>query len=132
MLLTFQALSFLFWSFTKHYHGKNTLIDWLMSKLCSACYAVTTVKGVMSEETVRMTYFSYVHSTMTHDTIFWGNSPYSINNFRVKKKRIIRITTNSKNRVSCRELFKKLKTLPLCSQHIYSILLFAVKKQRSI
>jgi hypothetical protein len=57
-----------------------------MSKLCSACYAVRTVKAVMSQETVRKTYFSYVHSTMSDDTIFVGNSPYSINILGSKKK----------------------------------------------
>jgi len=90
-----------------------------MSKLCSACYAVTTVKAVMSQETVRLTYISYVHSTMTHDTVFSGDSPYSINIFSIKKKRI-RITTSSKNRISCRELFKNLKIL-LHAHSIYNI-----------
>jgi len=57
-----------------------------MSKLCSACCAVRTAKAVLSQETVRTAHLSYVRSTMTHDTIFWGNLPYSINIFRAPKK----------------------------------------------
>jgi hypothetical protein len=34
---------------------------------------------------------------------------------------------NADNRVSCRELFKKLNILPLHSQYILSLLLFVVK-----
>jgi hypothetical protein len=38
----------------------------------------------------------------------------------------IRIITGSKNRDSCRDLFKNLKILPLHSQYILSLLLFVV------
>jgi hypothetical protein len=57
----------------------NTLwkghVDWLMSKLSSACYAIRAIKPYMSQETLRMIYFSYFHSVMTYSIIFWGNSP---------------------------------------------------------
>jgi hypothetical protein len=42
------------------------------------------------------------------------------------QKRAIRIVTGSKNRDSCRDLFKNLKILPFHSQHILSLLLFVV------
>ena len=42
---------------------------------------------------------------------------------------IIRIVTNSPRRVSCRELFKKLKIRPLPSQYIFSLLLFVIKNR---
>jgi hypothetical protein len=94
-------------------------IDWLMSKLGSASYAVRTIKSYTSLESMRSVYFSYFHSIMTYVLIFWGNSPLCICIFRLQK-RVIRVITNSRSRDSCRELFKKLKILPLCSQYIFS------------
>ena len=40
-------------------------IDQLTSKLSPACYAVRNVKAIVSQETLRMIYFSYVRSIMT-------------------------------------------------------------------
>jgi hypothetical protein len=37
--------------------------------------------------------------------------------------------SNSENKASCRELFKKLHILPLQSQYIFSILMFVVKNK---
>jgi hypothetical protein len=103
-------------------------VDWLMTKLRSASYAVRVIKPYMSLESMRMVYFSYFHSIMTHGLIFWGNSPLCIRIFRLQK-RVIRTITNSGSRDSCRELFKKLKILPLCSQYIFSLLIFVVKNK---
>jgi hypothetical protein len=54
----------------------------------------------MSQETLRMVYFPCLHSVMKCGIILWGNSPYTINIFRIQK-RIIIIITNSTGRVSC-------------------------------
>jgi hypothetical protein len=89
-------------------------VDWLMAKSSSACYAIRAVKPYMSQETLRIIYFSYFHSVMTYGTIFWSNSPLSILIFIVEK-RVIRIITNSRSHDSCRQLFKKLKILLLQS-----------------
>jgi hypothetical protein len=90
---------------------------WLMSKLCSACYAIRAVKPyMMSQETIRMIYFSYVHSVMTYGIIFWDNSLHNIHIFGLQKK-IITINTNSRGRDSCRELFRNLENFPLHSQY---------------
>jgi hypothetical protein len=101
-------------------------VDWLISKLGSAYYAIRSVKPYMLQETLRMIYFSYVHSVMTYGIIFWGNSAHNIHIFRLQK-RIIRIVTNSRDRDSCRELFRKLKILSLQSKYIFSLLLFMAK-----
>jgi hypothetical protein len=60
--------------------------------------------------------------------MFWGNSAESDDIFKIQK-RIIRIIMNSNKNVSYRELFKKLRILPLQSQYIYSILLFIIKSK---
>jgi hypothetical protein len=100
--------------------------DQLVPKLSSACYAVQTVKDLMSQDTLRMIYFSYMHSIIIYGIIFWGNLPCSINILRIQK-RIIRIIMNAKPRDSCWELFKSLNLLPLYS--IFSLLLFVVNNK---
>jgi hypothetical protein len=45
-------------------------IVWPMSTSSSACYVIRAVKPYMSQETLRMIYFSYVNSVVTYDTIF--------------------------------------------------------------
>jgi len=80
------------------------------------CYAISYVKHFMYQDTLRTNYFSYFHSILSYGIIFWGNSAYSSNIFKIKK-RIIRIIINARNRDSCHQLFKNLKILPLKSQH---------------
>jgi hypothetical protein len=103
-------------------------IDKLVTKLSPACYAIRTVKGFMSQEILKMIYFSYVHSIIEYGTIFWGHSTNSASVFRMQK-RIIRVIMNVKTRDFCRELFKNLNILPMYSQYIYSFILFVVKNK---
>ena len=95
------------------------------SKLNKACYAIRMLKPLISQNTLRMIYFSYVHSVMWYGIIFWGNSHHSINTFK-SKKRIIRIMTDMNKRDTCRPLFRKLQILPFPSQYIFSLLIFVV------
>ena len=95
-------------------------VNHVLTKLTSACYAIRIVMPLMAEETLRMIYFSYVHSLLSYGIILWGNSPHSIRVFKMQK-RIIRIMTKSRCRDSCRQLFKKLGLLPLYSQYIFSL-----------
>jgi hypothetical protein len=60
-------------------------INQILSKLSSACCAVRVITPLMSEDTLKMIYHSYVHSIMTYGIIFWGNSPHSTNIFKIKK-----------------------------------------------
>jgi hypothetical protein len=75
-----------------------------------------------------MVYFSIFHSIMSYGIMFWGISTDSKIILKIQK-RLIRIITNSGNRDSCRDLFKKLDILPLQSQYIFSLLMFAVKNK---
>jgi hypothetical protein len=84
-------------------------IDYLTSKLSLACYAIRTLKQIMSQKTI-MIYYAYFNSLMTQGIIFWDNSSYSIHIFRLQEK-LIRTITNSKNRYSCRNLFKNVFSL---------------------
>jgi hypothetical protein len=92
-------------------------VDYLATKL-STCFIMRVIRPLMSLNTLKMIYFSYVHSIMTYGIIFWGNSPHSIKAFRIQKK-VIRIIMGLKMRYSCRESFKEMKILPLCSQYYF-------------
>jgi len=100
-------------------------INQLISKLNSACYVIGSLKSLIPLETLRMIYFSSVHTIISYSIIFLGNSSYSNSIFKLQK-RVIRIMMNARNRESCRELSKKLNILPLHSQYI-SLSLFVVK-----
>jgi len=61
---------------------------------------------------------AFFHSVMSYGIIFWGNSSHSSIIFRIpkkKKKKAIKIMEGCGNRVSCRNLFKKLQILPFTS-----------------
>ena len=96
-------------------------IDYLVTKLSSSCFLMRTVKPMISLSSLRMIYFAYIHSVMTYGIIFWGNSSYMTKLFMIQKK-VIRIMMGLKKRDSCRDSFKEMKILPLCSQYIYSLM----------
>ena len=100
----------------------------MMFKLSRACYSIRYVKHFMFQDILRTIYFSYFHSILLYGIIFWGNSAYSSNIFKIEK-RIIRIIMNASNRDSCCQLFKNLKILTLKSQCIFSLLLFVAKNR---
>jgi hypothetical protein len=81
----------------------------------------------MSQDSLRTIYFSYLHSLLSYDIIFWGNSSSYSNNIFKMQKRIIRIIMGARNRESCRELLKKLHILSLKSHYVFSLLLFIAK-----
>jgi hypothetical protein len=101
----------------------RTHINTIVPKLSSARFAMGAIKTFLSQDSLRMVYYSYFHSIMTYGLIFWGNSHYSNIIFRLQE-RVIRIIVGIRGRGSCRELFNKLKILPLKSQYILSLLLF--------
>jgi hypothetical protein len=89
-------------------------INQVLSRLSLACYAIKVITPFMSGDTLKMIYYSYVHSILTYGIIFWDNSPYNTDIFKTQKW-IIRIMTKSRSRDPCRWLFKQLEILPLQS-----------------
>jgi len=67
---------------------------------------------------------------MSYGIIFWENSLHSSIIFIIQKK-AIRIIEGCGNKVSCRNLFKKLQILPLTSQYtsMLSLLMFVVQNK---
>ena len=60
--------------------------------------------------------------------MFWGKSSNSEEIFKVQK-RIIRIIMNLSKNASCWQPFRELNILPVPSQYILSLLLFATKNK---
>ena len=106
----------------------NTHIDSIIKKLSKACYIIRNAKAYMSLSSLKVIYHALFHSVMSYGVIFWGNSPHSHIIFRIQKK-AIRIIEGCGNRVSCRNLFKKLHILPLPSQYMLSLLMFVVQNE---
>jgi hypothetical protein len=102
--------------------------DNLLSKLCMACFSVRTINPFICQENLKSIYYSYFHFLMTYGIIFWGNSTRSIHVFRLQR-RVIRIIIDYRPTDSCRQLFKKLRFLPLMSQYIFPFLLFFVNNK---
>ena len=101
-------------------------IDHLTTKLSTACYVIRFITPLISHETLLLIYYSLF--TVMNYGIFWRNSCHNIQIFQMQK-RVIRIITGCGSKDSCRILFKKLKMLPLISQHILPQLIFVVNNR---
>jgi hypothetical protein len=101
-------------------------IEVLARKLSMACYIIRNTKTYMSTSPIKIIYHVFFQSLMNYGIIFWGYSPHSATNFAYRKK-AIRIMERCGNRVSYRDLFKKLHSLPLTSQYLLSLLMFVVQ-----
>jgi hypothetical protein len=100
----------------------------MIPKLNKASYVSRSLKQVLFSESLKMVYFSIFHSVMSYGIMFWAVSTYSKIIFTIQK-RVIRIITNSSNKDSCQDLFKKLNILPLQSQYLLTLLMFVVKNK---
>jgi hypothetical protein len=84
-----------------HYHT-----DQMIPKLNKTSYVIRSLKPLFSFESLKMVYFSTVHSIISYGIILWCTSSHSKIIFKIQK-RIVRIITNSDNKDSCWDLLKK-------------------------
>jgi len=98
-------------------------IEYVIPELSSACYTMSSIKPFLSLNTLKTLYYSYFNTIISYGLPFWGNSPHAMKIFRMQKKRIVRIMMGYKNRVPCRNLFRRLEILPFVSQYILSLML---------
>jgi hypothetical protein len=96
-------------------------IEYIIPKLSSACYTMRSITSFMSSNTLKTVYYSYFNAIISYGLPFWGNSSHVPKIFKMQK-RIVRIMMGCKNRVSCRNLFRRLGILPLVSQYIFSLM----------
>jgi hypothetical protein len=100
----------------------------IATKLCSACYALRNLKHIEPQSTLSTIYYAYIHSTVSYGIIFWGRSS-NVNKLFILQKKIVRIITNTGVRESCKDACKSMEIMVLCSQNIFSLILFTVKNK---
>jgi hypothetical protein len=61
-------------------------IDTIVPKLSSASFTVRAVKPFLSQESLRIVYFSYFHSIMTYGLVFWAILIIAIQFLNCKKE----------------------------------------------
>jgi len=49
-------------------------IEKILPKLSSACFALRSVKPLVSPQMLKATYYSQFHSIILYGLMFWGNS----------------------------------------------------------
>jgi hypothetical protein len=103
-------------------------IEQVINKMSTACYALSNIKHIVPLDTLKVIYFTHIHSIISYGIIFWGSSSYA-NNVFILQKKIIRIITNTRSRDSCREVFKNMEIMTLYSQDMYSLILYTVNNK---
>ena len=103
-------------------------IERVVNKMCTACLALRNVKHTVALDTLRLIYFTHIHTMMICGIIFWGSSYYS-NKVFILQKRIIRVMTNVRPKDSCMETFKSMEITTFYSQYIYSLFLYIVNNK---
>jgi len=107
-----------------HTHRHRTM-EMISENFCPKKAIKWPFKTHLSLDSLKMVYYSYLHSLMTYGLIFWENSHHINTIFRLQNK-IISIIVGIRGRDSCREHFKNLKILQLKSQSILSLLFFVI------
>jgi hypothetical protein len=64
----------------------NTLVELIIIKMSSVCYAIRSVYSFSDKTTLKMIYLAYFHSMIEHVMIFWGKLSDSRKVFQLKKK----------------------------------------------
>jgi hypothetical protein len=72
---------------TLSWQGQITKV---ITKVNSACFAISILKSFLTIEDLRTVYFAYVHSVIMYGLPFWGNA-INTNNVFIMQKRIIRV-----------------------------------------
>ena len=103
-------------------------IEYTLPKLSVVCYAMRIIKPYMSLEMLKTVYYSNFNSITNYGLPFGDTSPDSKKIFRMQKSSV-RIMMGCRKEVSCRNLFRKLKILPLMSQYILSLMMFIIKNR---
>jgi hypothetical protein len=79
----------------------------LREKLNTMCFMQRTLQFVVSEQVLRMVYFSQFQSQLEYGVIFWGSSPTMKNIFGAQN-RAVRVMLRLSPRSTCKEGFKRM------------------------
>lgn len=99
-------------------------IDYLAGRLSSVVYQIRKLLDYCDLETALVFYRGNFESLLRYSILVWGNSTSAVRIFLIQKKAVRALLKKSKFQ-SCRELFKKLKLLPLACLFILESVVFA-------
>lgn len=98
-------------------------VEILTRKLSSSVFLVRRMMDLGNEETALTAYYSSFHSRMAYGILVWGGCSRIQEVLKLQKK-CIRIICKCNRRQSCRDLFRKLGILTVCSLYILTCLLY--------
>lgn len=96
-------------------------IDCLCSKLSSQIFVMRQLRPSLDNNTMRIVYFSLIHSRLSYGITLWGNSS-TVNRVFLLQKAAVRLVADVSNAHSCRNIFKKYNILPLPCLYILEAL----------
>jgi phage antirepressor YoqD-like protein len=118
---TFKLLGGLF----DEYLSFDDHISNLCGKISKSLYCMNRVKNFITQDALKMLYFSMVHSHLSYCINIYGSANVtSLNRLKLKQKAAIRIVCNAGHRDHTNPLFKRLGILPLNELIQYSNLKF--------
>ena len=101
-------------------------IDFCRKKVACGNYALNMSKRLLSEETLRMVYYSTINPYLIYGNLLWGSSyKCHLNKLVTLQKKAIRAITNSKYNDHTSSLFKRLGILKLHDIHEFELAKFA-------
>src|SRR5215471_3007187 len=87
-------------------------VKYVCNTLNKSFYIIHSLKNVLGINALRGIYFANFHPHLRYGILFWGGDSQGLKAFKMQK-RVVRSMCNVKNGTSCRELFKKLRILPM-------------------
>lgn len=114
----------------------DNLLNWkseveaVEKSVSSACYALSSLRDVLSTDQLKVVYYSLVESKFRYSITLWGNSyKYNIDKAFMIQKRAIRTMVRAPPWESCRAHFKSLGILTLPSLYILVLLTGLIKRR---
>lgn len=97
-------------------------------KLRSSIFALRNLKDCVSNDTLRIVYFTLFHSVMSYGLLLWGRAAEVVRVFRLQRK-AARIIGGLGYRDECRQIFINLSILTLPSEYILQSLSYVKENE---
>lgn len=96
----------------------------VMSKISSGIYALSKIRHLCDLNTLKMVYFSYIHSTISFGISLYGaTNKKNLDSILKIQKKAIRIMLNLKPQSSVKEYFSELKILTIYSLYVQEVIM---------
>ena len=99
-------------------------VENLVGKLSKLFFAIKTIRSFVNKNIAKTMYFAYLHSSLKHGILFWGNT-INLKKILNYQKRAIRLIENITSTKRCKPCLKKLKIMIVRCIYAYEILLYS-------